>query len=60
MQGLEITEKMMSRISLISLKSVVFFCMHDSLLHFKVGISTSGTIISTLSDIKKCVCITSA
>jgi hypothetical protein len=36
------------------------FCMPDSLLHFDLGISTSGKIISTLSEIKKCVSITSA
>jgi hypothetical protein len=41
-------------------KSIVSFCMPDSLLHFNLGISTSGTIISTLSEIKKCVSITSA
>jgi len=36
------------------------FCMPDSLLHFNLGISTSGTIISTLSEIKQCVSIISA
>jgi len=46
--------------NVVNFSKIYSVFMPVSLLHFNLGISTSGKIISTLREIKKCVSVTSA